>query len=168
MEQRFTFDQVADVYKASRPGYPDALIDDVIAFAALDPDDCILEVGCGTGLATAGFAKKGYAILATDPGADMLRGARDHLREFDDVDYLQTTFETLPESMTGFRLMVAAQSFHWISPEVRFVKTAKVLLPGGALAVFGHVPVRLPERLGEMFRRIYMERVADGAVQALV
>jgi SAM-dependent methyltransferase len=163
MEQRFTFDQVADVYRASRPGYPDALIDDVISYAALAPDDRILEVGCGTGLATAGFAKKGFAILATDPGADMLRGARDHLREFGNVDYLQTTFEALPQSMTGFRLIVAAQSFHWILPEVRFVKAAKVLLPGGTLAVFGHVPVRLPERLRERFRGIYMERLGRWA-----
>ncbi|WP_407156380.1 class I SAM-dependent methyltransferase [Bradyrhizobium sp. STM 3557] len=159
MEQRFTFDQVADVYKASRPGYPDALIDDVIEYAAPGRDDCILEVGCGTGLATAGFAKKGYAILATDPGADMLRGAREHLCEFDNVDYLQATFEALPEAATDFRLIVAAQSWHWVAPEVRFVKAAKVLLPGGTLAVFGHVPVRLPERLGERFRAIYMERV---------
>jgi ubiquinone/menaquinone biosynthesis C-methylase UbiE len=159
MEQRFTFDQVADVYKASRPGYPDALIDDVIAYAAPVPEDRILEIGCGTGLATAGFAGKGHTILATDPGADMLRGARDHLRDFDNVDYLQTTFEALPETMTGFRLIVAAQSFHWVAPEVRFVKSAKVLLPGGTLAVFGHVPVRLPGALREKFRCIYMERV---------
>jgi hypothetical protein len=27
MEQRVSFDQIADVYQASRPGYPDALID---------------------------------------------------------------------------------------------------------------------------------------------
>jgi len=163
MEQRFTFDQVADVYKASRPAYPDALIDDVIAYAAPSLDDRVLEIGCGTGLATAGFARKGYAILATDPGADMLRGAQDHLRDFDNVDYLQTTFEALPESKTGFRLIVAAQSFHWVAPEVRFVKAAKVLLPGGVLAVFGHVPLRLPDRLGEMFRRIYVEQIGRWA-----
>jgi hypothetical protein len=28
MEQRFTFDQVADVYGKARPAYPDALVDD--------------------------------------------------------------------------------------------------------------------------------------------
>jgi len=163
MEQRFTFDQVADLYKTSRPGYPDALIDDVIAYADLRPRDRILEIGCGTGQATEGFARKGYAIVATEPGADMLHGAREHLRDFDNVDYLQTTFEALPESATGFRLIVAAQSFHWVAPEVRFVKAAKVLVQGGTLAVFGHVPVRLPDRLREKFRAIYMERVGRWA-----
>jgi hypothetical protein len=33
MEQRFTFDQVANVYRAARPDYPDALIDDVVSYA---------------------------------------------------------------------------------------------------------------------------------------
>jgi SAM-dependent methyltransferase len=159
MEQRFTFDQVADVYQASRPGYPDALIDDVVAYAALGPDDRILEVGCGTGQATASFASKGNPILATDPGADMLRGARDHLRGFDNVDYLQTTFEALPETEAGFRLIVAAQCWHWVAPDVRFVKAARVLSPGGTLAVFGHVPVELPERLRDKFQRIYLHHV---------
>jgi SAM-dependent methyltransferase len=159
MEQRFTFDQVADVYQASRPGYPDALIDDVIAYAALQSDDRILEIGCGTGQATASFARKGYPILATDPGADMLRGARDHLCGFDNVDYLQTTFEALPETVMGFRLIVAAQCWHWVAPDVRFVKAARVLSPGGTLAVFGHVPVELPERLRDAVQRIYLHHV---------
>jgi SAM-dependent methyltransferase len=130
-------------------------------YADVRPGDRILEVGCGTGQATAGFARKGHAILATDPGADMLRSAQDSLRDFGNVDYLQTTFEALPESMTGFRLVAAAQSLHWVAPEVRFVKSAKVLLPGGVLAMFGHVPVRLPDLLRERFRRIYMERVGS-------
>jgi ubiquinone/menaquinone biosynthesis C-methylase UbiE len=49
MEQRFTSNQVANVYKAARPDYPDALVDDVVSYAALKPNDAILEVGCGTG-----------------------------------------------------------------------------------------------------------------------
>src|SRR6185437_598729 len=79
MEQRFAFDQVASVYRAVRPDYPDALVDDVVSYAALKPNDRILEVGCGTGQATKGFAKRGFPILATDPGAEMLRGAREGL-----------------------------------------------------------------------------------------
>ena len=48
MEQRFTFDQIASVYRASRPDYPEALIDDV-PYASLKPNDTVLEVGCGDG-----------------------------------------------------------------------------------------------------------------------
>jgi ubiquinone/menaquinone biosynthesis C-methylase UbiE len=63
MEQRFTFDQVASVYREARPGYPDALVDDVVSYADLKPNDRILEVGCGTGQATMSFAKRGFPIL---------------------------------------------------------------------------------------------------------
>ena len=63
MEQRFTFDQVASVYREARPGYPDALVDDVVSHADLKPNDRILEVGCGTGQATMSFAKRGFPIL---------------------------------------------------------------------------------------------------------
>lgn len=49
MEQRFTFDQIADAYRASRPGYPEALVDDVVSYADLELGDPVLEVGCGTG-----------------------------------------------------------------------------------------------------------------------
>ena len=57
MEQRLTFDQVATVYKAARPDYPETLIEDVVSYAGLKQNDRILEVGCGTGQATKGFAE---------------------------------------------------------------------------------------------------------------
>jgi ubiquinone/menaquinone biosynthesis C-methylase UbiE len=56
VEQRETFDAIADLYGRARPGYPDALVDDVVAFAGLKTGDVILEIGCGAGQATAGFA----------------------------------------------------------------------------------------------------------------
>lgn len=43
MEQRFTFDQIAGAYQASRPDYPEALVDDVVSYASLKPGDPILE-----------------------------------------------------------------------------------------------------------------------------
>jgi hypothetical protein len=73
MEQRLTFDAVATLYDAARPNYPEALFDDVVAAAGLNPDDAILELGCGTGQATQGFARRGCRILGLDPGADMIR-----------------------------------------------------------------------------------------------
>ena len=81
MEQRFTFDQVASVYRAARPDYPEALIDDVVSYARLEPNDAVLEVGCGTGQATKSFAMRGVPILAIDPGPEMLRTARETLSQ---------------------------------------------------------------------------------------
>ena len=107
MEQRFAFDQIANVYKAARPDYPEALIEDVVSYAGLRPNDKILEVGCGTGQATKSFAKRNFSILAIDPGPEMLRGARESLAGFSDVGFLETTFEAWPGKQGGFRLIVA-------------------------------------------------------------
>lgn len=159
MEQRFTFDQVASTYSQARPDYPDALVDDVLSYADLTPNDKILEVGCGTGQATKSFAKRGFPILATDPGSEMLRGARQSLAGFSNVKFLETTFEALPTDRAAFRLIIAAQSWHWVSPEVRFLKAAEALSPDGSLAVFGHVPVGLPAPLLDQFKEIYLRQI---------
>jgi ubiquinone/menaquinone biosynthesis C-methylase UbiE len=159
VEQRFTFDQVASVYRTARPGYPDTLIDDVVSYADLKPSDRILEVGCGTGQATKGFAKRGFPILATDPGPEMLRGARESLVGFNNIEFLETTFEALPTDRAMFRLIIAAQSWHWVSPEMRFSKAAEVLSRDGSLAVFGHAPVGLPAPLLDQLKEIYLRQI---------
>ena len=104
MEQRFTFDQVASAYGKARPDYPDALVDDVVSYAELKRNDRIFEVGCGAGQATKSFAERGFPILATDPGSEMLRVARESLAGFSNVAFLETTFEAWPIERAAFRL----------------------------------------------------------------
>jgi SAM-dependent methyltransferase len=159
MEERFAFDQIANVYKVARPGYPEALIEDVVAYADLKQSDHILEVGCGTGQATKSLAKRGFPIVAMDPGPEMLREAREDLAGFSNVELLGTTFEAWPANRGAFRLIVAAQSWHWVSPEMRFTKATEALSPNGSLAVFGHVPVGLAaESLLAQFKDIYLRQ----------
>jgi hypothetical protein len=76
-----------------------------------------------------------------------------------------TTFEAWPARDAAFRLVTAAQAWHWISPELRFAKAAQVLSPGGSLAVFGNVPVGLPAALLEDFRQIYLRQTGAWGLQ---
>ena len=161
MEQRFTFKQVASAYRASRPDYPEALVDDVVSYAALKPGDPVLEVGCGTGQATKSFATRDLRIVAIDPGPEMVRAARETLANFDNVELIEATFEAWSQDKSPFRLIVAAQSWHWVSPELRFVKAANVLSCNGSLAVFGHVPVGLPIALREQFKEISLHHTGS-------
>jgi SAM-dependent methyltransferase len=120
-----------------------------------------LELGCGTGQATKSFAERGFPILAIDPGPDMLRVARESLAHFSNVEFLETTFEAWPAHRAAFRLIIAAQSWHWVSQEVRFSKVAEALSRDGSLAVFGHVPVGLPAPLRDQFKDIYLRRIGE-------
>ena len=160
MEQRFTFDEAASLYNAARPDYPAALRDDVVSIVGLGLDDAILDVGCGTGLATRGFAPLGCQIVALDPGPNMIEVARGALKDFANVEFVISTFEAWPAPPAAFRLVMAAQSWHWVAPEIRFAKAARALRPDGYLAVFGNVPVGMSdEGLHQDFRRIYLDHI---------
>ena len=76
----------------------------------------------------------------------MVHAAAESLAEFSDVEFVQATFEAWPADRTGFRLIIAAQSWHWVSPQMRFVKAAEVLSSVGTLAV-------LLERLKQAYLR---------------
>ena len=157
MEQRFTFDAIASLYDSARPDYPDALFADVAAIAGLAPDDRILEIGCGTGRATQGFARSGFPVLALDPGAAMLEVARQRLAAFPNVRFAEGTFEAWPLEPEAFKLVAAAQSWHWVAPEARFVKAAAALKVGGFLAVFGNVSMPLANPLGAAIERLFAQ-----------
>lgn len=136
--QQFTFDEVADLYDLHRPGYPDELFQDLVASANVRAGDRVLEVGCGTGQATVALAARGLQILCLELGSNLARRARQNLAGFANVDVECVSYEDWSTESEPFKLIVAAQAFHWISEEVRFSKTSDHLLPDGSLAVFGN------------------------------
>ncbi|HEX5380512.1 MAG TPA: methyltransferase domain-containing protein [Phenylobacterium sp.] len=157
MEQRFMFDQMAKAYDAFRPGYPDALFADLAAETGLSEDDRILELGCGAGQATAGLAALGAPLLALDPGPELIRAARLRIGQAPHVAFDETTFEAWPLQPGAFKLVAAAQAWHWIDPGVRFEKAARALAPEGVLAIMGNVPMSPPadflQAVEPLFRR---------------
>jgi len=155
VEQRFTFNTVADLYDQARAGYPQALYDDLMEFDNLSAGDAILEVGCGTGKATEEFARRGLNVVALDPGPEMIAAARRRLGPTKSVRFVQTTFEAWPIEAGAFRLVAAAQSWHWVDPNVRFRKASEALAPGGALAVFGSSPEPIPQPVREALEKVY-------------
>ena len=66
---------MADLYDHARPSYPSALVDDVLDYAGAVAAATVraLEVGAGTGKATALFAARGLNVLAIEPSAEMAR-----------------------------------------------------------------------------------------------
>ncbi len=155
MEQRFVFDGVAERYARARPGYPVELVDDVVAAAALRPGSRLLEIGCGPGQATAGFARRGFSILALEPGPRLAAIARRNLAGAGPVEIVETTFEAYALAEAAFDLVYSGQAFHWVAPEVRFAKAARALPPGGTLALFGWRPQPHATALREALDRVY-------------
>jgi SAM-dependent methyltransferase len=155
-ERRLAFGGVAELYDASRPSYPEALVEDVMAFAGVAAGDRALEVGAGTGKATIPFADRGLRVLALEPSDEMARLLRANTAGRGNVVVEETEFESW--QLTGaVRLLYSAQAWHWIAPAFRYARAAQALGPGGALAVFWNRPrwegCPLREELAEAYLR---------------
>ncbi len=150
------FDGVADLYDAFRPSYPTELIETIVATTQLEPTVRILEIGCGTGKATALFARRGYAMLCVEPGANLAAIAARNLKGCR-VEFEIARFEEWNEPANEFDLAISAQAFHWVPKEIGYAKIARALKPGGWLALFWN---RYPPLKGEIFddiERVYKE-----------
>src|SRR5271165_970604 len=79
---RETFDEVADLYDEMRPSYPAQVFDDVISVSGVSADSVLLEIGCGTGHATLGFATRSLRIHAVELGANMAAVAQQKLTTY--------------------------------------------------------------------------------------
>ena len=154
---RRTFDSAASLYDSQRPGYPEALIQDIILLSQIPRGGDILEIGCGTGQATEPFAQDGYHITCLELGTHLADVARHKFHSNGNVTIISKPFESWDPTDQQYDLVIAATSFHWIDPEVRFIKAAQLLRPSAALAVFTNQHIRKNEgffaRVQDIYRR---------------
>jgi SAM-dependent methyltransferase len=131
---RATFDRAAEIYDRARPDYPEALYDDLIALAGLEPGDRLLEVGCATGKATRPLARRGFRITCVELGPELAAAARRNLAGFE-VEVVEGRFEDwVPGEPAS--LVYAATSWRWVDPGVRYARAWAALRRGGHLAIW--------------------------------
>ncbi len=139
MEERSTvFGSDAARYDRARPRYPTDLIDAVVAHAG--EQRRVLEVGCGTGIATRQLVAAGAHVTALDPDERMLEVAR--RRSGPAVTFLSGRFESWAPSQPAhsYDAVAAGQAWHWVEGEIGFRQASHLLVPGGALALFWNRP----------------------------
>lgn len=129
------FEDVPELYDRVRPVYPGQLFDDLKSLASLPARARVLEIGPGTGQATLRLAQAGYEVVGVELGKGLASVARQKLAVYPKVQIVIAPFETWEAGERRFDAVVAFTAFHWIDPEVRFRKSAELLVPGGSLAV---------------------------------
>lgn len=134
-ELRTIFDEDAELYDRMRPAYPDRLFADLVELVGLGPGHRLLEIGAGTGKATAPLSATGCRITALEPGPRLAAFATRRFASSPNVEVVNDYFETWPVPEDRFDMVVAATAFHWLDPAVRVSRTAEILRPGGVLAV---------------------------------
>ncbi|MEX2540046.1 MAG: class I SAM-dependent methyltransferase [Actinomycetota bacterium] len=161
--QRRTFEQTAEAYDRYRPSYPQALYDDIRAYADLAPDDQVLEIGCGTGRGTVFFAEWGNPVLAIEPAPAMADVARRNLASFESVEVRTARFEDAGMEHNSFGLAACVQAWHWLDPETRIQRFADVLYAHGTAAIIGNIQVAPEDNLPFWVRvqEVYREHTPE-------
>jgi SAM-dependent methyltransferase len=121
-----SFGTVARAYDQHRPRYPAQMIDDLVAPGV----DHALDVGAGTGISSRQLADRGVDVLALEPDPRMAelaneKGIRTQTAKFEEWDASDRTFD----------LVLFAQSFHWVDPDVALPKVRRLLTARGRLAL---------------------------------
>jgi SAM-dependent methyltransferase len=153
-ERSRLFDQEAEVYDKFRPIYPDAVIDDVLAPVPAGLD--VLDVGCGTGIASRQFAQRGAKVLGVELAPRMAEIARG-----DGIDVEIAAFEGWDAAGRTFDRVASAQAWHWLDLPIATAKAASVLRPGGKLCLMWNAGCQ-PDDLADALEEVYASVVPRG------
>jgi SAM-dependent methyltransferase len=123
-----SFGGVADAYDRARPSYPR----EAVAWLVGSEHAQVLELGAGTGKLTEQLCALGHRVLATDPLEPMLRHLRDRVPG---TPAVLATAEAIPVRARSVDVVVGAQAFHWFDHARAVPEMARVLRPGGHLAL---------------------------------
>jgi SAM-dependent methyltransferase len=132
---RGSFGAVAGEYDRLRSGPPPEALDWLLPAGARDA----LEMGAGTGILTRLLAERISRVIAVEPDERMRAVLA---ASTPGVDVRAGQAEELPAEDSTFDVVVAASSWHWVDEQRAVPEVARVLRPGGRLALVWNGPDR--------------------------
>jgi ubiquinone/menaquinone biosynthesis C-methylase UbiE len=123
-----SFGAVAEAYDRGRPSYPA----EAVAWLVGGEAKVVLELGAGTGKLTRELVAQDHAVYATEPDAAMLAVLEERVPG---CSAKLAGAEEIPANDRSVDVVVAGQAFHWFDHEVALPEIARVLKPGGHLAL---------------------------------
>ena len=123
----------ANVYDHYRPSPPREVLDALTFVAGVDRPLLVVDLGCGTGLATRAWAERADEVVGVEPNPRMIERAR-AVTEEPNARYVEAYgAETgLPDG--GADLVTSFQSFHWMEPQPVLAEATRILRVGGVFA----------------------------------
>jgi SAM-dependent methyltransferase len=161
VEQASSFGRAAGEYERARPGYPDAVADWMLPAIT----HTVLDLGAGTGKFTRSLIARGLDVIAVEPD-DVMRATL--TAALPTVRALAGTGESIPLPDSSVDVVTIAQAWHWMDAPRAAVEIARVLRPGGTLALVWNIrdeSVDWVRRLSDIMGSSDAERFIRGAIE---
>jgi ubiquinone/menaquinone biosynthesis C-methylase UbiE len=130
------FDVTADAYERGRPEYPDEAVAFMRERLRIAPGRTVLDLAAGTGKLTRALVPSGASLIGVEP----VPGMREALRaSLPGMSVLDGTAEAIPIDDGSVDAVVVGQAFHWFDGDRAIPEIARVLRPGGGLAIVFNV-----------------------------
>ena len=137
-DRRGLFTTDVTSYDEGRPGYPDRVYEVLAERCRLGPGTDVVEIGAGTGQATARLLELGASVTVVELGAEFAAFLASKF-EGRPLRVLHGAFEEVEVERESFDIVAAATSFHWVPVSVGLQRAADILRPGGSLALWWNV-----------------------------
>jgi ubiquinone/menaquinone biosynthesis C-methylase UbiE len=122
-------------YKKGRRPFPQKVIT-YLWEQNINKSPRILDIGCGTGIATRQLAqKKKINVVGLDADALMIKKAK---QQNDKIDYVIGTADKLPYKDETFDIVTAFSSFHWFQNKKSLDEIRRVLKKQGLFFIVNH------------------------------
>jgi SAM-dependent methyltransferase len=153
------FAEVAGAYERGRPTYSEAAVRWLVGE---EPRD-VVDLGAGTGKLTRVLAALGHRVTAVEP-LDAMRGQLE--AAVPGVTAVSGNAETIPLEDASVDVVACAQAFHWFDHAVALPEIARVLRPGGRLALVWNTRDDRETWVSQLSEIIGNESVAETDVTA--
>jgi SAM-dependent methyltransferase len=136
-----SFDAWALDYDRYRPTYPQSMFDHIAARLSLTADARVADLGAGTGKAARQMARRGWQVIAIEPGEGMLEVLRARAKsEGLAIDARLASAEETGLPDASVELATAAQAYHWFDKPRAVAEMARIVRPRGGVALFWNAP----------------------------
>ena len=130
VSNHFVVPGVASRYAAGRPYIYDVVAAEIVRH--IGKLARAVDVGAGTGLSTRALLRCAGEVVGVDPSIEMLGAAFRNPA----VRYVAGAGETLPLRSDSFDFATLSAAFHWCHYDALFSELARVVRPGGWVAIY--------------------------------
>ena len=145
------FQAGAAAYEIARPGYPDDAVAVLAGELGITAGTVVCDLAAGTGKLTRRLVDLGASVVAVEP----VEGMRAQLlAAVPGATAVDGTAESIPLPDASVDAVTVAQAFHWFDAPAALDEIARILKPGGGLALLWNERDESTAWVAEMSRLI--------------